>query len=804
MNLIDMFKNYFKIAFRNLWSKKAYSILNTLGLAVGMTSGLLIFLFISYHLSTDRHHQKFDRIFRIVVDLHLEDGSVETYPEAPLPMAKVLREGFSQVEQAASLKTLRELTVSIPTIENGTFQRFLELNTAAFIESEWFEIFDYQWLKGNPKTCLREPNTVVITETWAKKYFGNEEPIGKVLDLNHLTKVKVTGIVADPPRTTNNDVQLFLSMKTLPHLIPDQNLNDWWALNSTDRVYLTLKDPSSAAQVAQTFPALAQKHYGKDTSVFQFHIQPLSEVHFDIKRMGGAPIQRSLLWSLGWIGAFLILIACLNFINLSTAQSLSRAKEIGIRKTLGSTQWQVMRQFLLETTLIVVGATGLALILIFLLLPMFNQWLGLHLSFTFNTFSVLFLLLLLIVIIALAGGYPAFTMSGFSPWQALKGKGVVPKRGGFSLRQSMIVVQFAICQALIIGTLVVTRQMKYVEQSDLGFEKDNILVVNLPDPSPTAFTAFKNSLLQYPEIQAVSAAYRPPSASVMNGGSFKFDNRAQWEAFPIRERLGDSDFLKTYGLKLVAGRNVAPSDTIREYVVNETLLKKLNIKDPNDILGHKIETYLSPVAVPVVGVVKDFHLRSLREQIEPCVISTQADRYRKVGIRIAAASPSKTLDHVRQIWQKVYPNEVFSYEYLDEQLAKFYETEQLTVRLASVFSTIAILIGCLGLYGLVLFMVARRTKEIGVRKVLGASVASIVRLLSIDFLKPILVAIVLATPAAWYIMNQWLADFVYHIEVDWLIPSSAGLLTVVIAFLTLSFRSTKAALSDPVEALKVE
>lgn len=804
MNLIDMLKNYFKIAFRNLWSKKAYTLINTLGLAVGMTSGLLIFLFISYHLSTDRHHQKFDRIFRIVVDLHLEDGSVETYPEAPLPMAKTLREGFSQVEQAASLKTLRELTVSIPTIVNGTSQRFLELNTAAFIESEWFEIFDYQWLKGNPKTSLHEPNTVVLTETWAKKYFGNEDPIGKVLDLNHLTKVKVTGIVADPPRTTNNDVQLFLSMKTLPHLIPDQNLNDWWSLNSTDRVYLTLKTPSLAAQVAAAFPALAQKHYGKDASVFQFHIQPLADVHFDVKRMGGTLIQRSLLWSLGWIAAFLILIACLNFINLATAQSLSRVKEIGIRKTLGSTQGQVMCQFLLETTLIVVGATGLALILIFLLLPMFNQWLGLHLSFTFNTSSALFLLLLLIIIIALAGGYPAFTMSGLSPWQALKGKGGLPKRGGFSLRQSMIVVQFAICQALIIGTLVVTRQIKYVEQSDLGFEKDNILVVNLPDPSPTALTAFKNSLLQYPEIQAVSAAYRPPSASVMNGGSFKFDNRAQWEAFPIRERLGDADFLKTYGLKLVAGRNVAPSDTIREYVVNEALLKKLNIKDPNDILGHKIETYLSPVAAPVVGVVRDFHLRSLHEQIEPCVISTQTARYRKVGIRIAAASPSKTLDHVHQIWQKVYPNEVFSYEYLDEQLAKFYETEQLTVRLASVFSTIAILIGCLGLYGLVLFMVARRTKEIGVRKVLGASVASIVKLLSFDFLKPILVAIVLATPAAWYLMNQWLADFVYHIEVDWLIPTSAGLLTVVIAFLTLSFRSTKAALSDPVEALKVE
>ena len=799
-----MLKNYLTIALRNLRHYRTYTALNVLGLTIGMAGGILIFLFVSYHLSTDRHHKKFDRIFRIVVDLHLEDGSVETYPEAPLPMAKALREGFSQVEQAASLKTLRELTVSLPSSKNGMSQRFLEQNTGALVESEWFNLFDYQWLEGSSKTSLREPNTVVLTETWAKKYFGTEEPIGKVLDLNHLTKVKVTGVLADPPRTTNNDVQLFISMGTFSHLLPDQNQNDWWALNSTDRVYLTLKEPSSANQLARAFPALSQKHYGNDASVFQFHIQPLSEVHFDVKRTGGVLIQRSLLWSLGWIGVFLVLIACLNFINLATAQSLSRAKEIGIRKTLGSTKWQVMRQFLLETTLIVATAAVGALLLVVLVLPFVNQWLGLNLEFILNAQATLFLTVLLVGIIGLAGGYPAFMMSGFSPWQALKGKGVLPKRGGFSLRQSMIVVQFAICQALIIGTMVVMRQMKYVEQSDLGFKKDNVLVINLPDPSSTTLTAFKNALLQYPEIQSVSAAYRPPSASVMNGGSFKFDNRTQWEAFPIRERLGDADYLKTYGLQLVAGRNVAASDTIREYVVNEALLKKLNIKDPNDILGHKIETYLSPVAAPVVGVVKNFHLRSLREQIEPCVISTQTARYRKVGVRITAISSSRTLDYVRQNWQKIYPNEVFSYEYLDAQLAKFYETEQLTVRLAGVFSVVAILIGCLGLYGLVLFVVALRTKEIGVRKVLGASVASIVRLLSIDFFKPILVAILLATPAAWYLMNQWLADFAYRIEVDWQTPTLAGLLTVAIAFLTLSFRSTKAALSDPVEALKVE
>lgn len=796
-----MLKSYLTIALRNLRHHQAYTALNVLGLSVAMAGGTLIFLFISYHLSTDRHHGRFNRIFRVVVDLHLDDGSVETYPEAPLPMAKALREGFAQVEQAASLKTLRELTVSLPTTESAPPQRFLELNTGALIEPEWFEVFDYQWLKGNPATALREPNTVVLTESWAKKYFGNTDPIGKVLDLNHLTKVKVTGMLADPPRTTNNDVQLFISMNTFSHLLPDQNLNDWWALNSTDRVYFTLKNSQSAAQLAATFPALAQKHYGKDASIFQFHLQPLGDVHFDVKRTGGALIQRSLLWSLAWVGVFLVLIACANFINLATAQSLGRAKEIGIRKTLGSTQGQVMCQFLLETTLIVATSALIAAGLVLLLLPMFNQWLGLSLTLSLDIRSWAWLLLLLLGIVGLAGGYPAFMMSGFSPWQALKGK---TSQLRISLRQSMIVTQFAICQALIIGTLVVVRQMKYVEQSDLGFHKEHVLIVNLPDSSPTTLNAFKNSLLRYPGIQSVSASYRPPSASVMNGGSFKIDGKSTWEAYPVRERLGDADYLKTYGLQLVAGRNVTPSDTIREYLVNETFLKKLAVKNPNEVLGRKLETYLSPVAVPIVGVVKDFHLRSLREQIEPCVISTQTNRYRKVGIRMTASSSSKTLEHIRQTWQKIYPNDVFSYEYLDEQLAKFYETEQLTVRLAGIFSFVAILIGCLGLYGLVLFVVTRRTKEIGVRKVLGASVPSLIRLLSIDFLKPILVAIVLATPAAWYVMSEWLSDFVYHIEIDWLTLAGAGLLTVTIALLTLSVRSTKAALANPIEALKVE
>ncbi|MFN8348357.1 MAG: FtsX-like permease family protein [Spirosomataceae bacterium] len=799
-----MLKNYLTIALRNLRAKPTYTTLNIIGLSVGMASGLLIFLFISYHLRTDRHHPKFDRIYRAVVDLHLEDGSVEYYPEAPLPMAKAFRSDYSQIEQAAYLKMNRELTVGVPFPGQSVVTRFLEMNTTALVEGELFDILDYQWLQGNPKTALRAPNTVAITQSLAKKYFGNLDPMGRTLHLNNLTEAKITGVLADPSKNTNTDIQLFISITTLPRLIPDFNVDDWGWLNSTDRVYFTLKNPLSAPQLEAALPALSKKHFGENASVFQFHVQPLANVHFDVRRIGGSPtIRLSLLWSLGAIGLFLILIACINFINMTTAQALNRSKEIGIRKTLGSSKPQVMIQFLLETALIVSAAAVLALLLTLISIPIFNQWLSGDSVFQFNTQAIVFWLLLIGIVTLLAGGYPAFVLSGFSPWAALKGQ--LTKSGqSLSLRKLLIVFQLGICQALLVGTLVVSHQVRYLHESDLGFTKDNVIVVNLPDPSKTAFEAFRNDLRAFPSIKSVSASYRPPAAAVMNGGSFKFGGKSTWETFPIRERPADSEYLETYGLHLAAGRNITPSDTIREYLVNEALLKKLNIKDPQHILGRKMETYLSPVALPIVGVIKDFHLRSFHEAIQPCFITTQADRYKKVGIKITGQNPKQTLKFIEQSWQKRYPNEVFMYEYFNDQLAKFYETETLVFQLSIIFAGIAILISGLGLYGLVLFTMTQRTKEIGIRKVLGASVTSILALLSKDFLQLIAIAILIASPLAWYAMNQWLQDFAYHIQIEWWMIALAGALATVIALTTVSFQSIKAALMNPVKSLKIE
>ncbi len=666
-----------------------------------------------------------------------------------------------------------------------------------------FQILDYEWLRGTPGTALRAPNSVVLTQSWATRYFGNTDPVGQVMELNHTVKATVTGVVADPVHPTDTNIGLFISMPTLRQLDPEYNVNDWYWLNSTNRLYFSLKDdsPATADQLEAALPALSKKHFGKDAAIFQFHSQPLAEVHFDVQRVGGV-IRMSMLGSLGLIGVFLVLIACINFINLATAQAFRRSKEVGIRKTLGSSRFQVAGQFLLETSLLVLAATVLSVLLAFLSLPLFSHWIHLPLSLR-PTFPLLaFVGSAMLSMILLAGGYPAFVMSGFSPWASLRGR--LTAAGGYSVRRGLVVLQFVVCQALLVGSLVVMRQMQFIRQTDLGFQQDQIVVVNLPYSEKESWPSFKSELSQYADIASVTLQYRPPAASVMNGGSFKFGSNPEWEKFPIRERLADADYLNTYDLELLAGRNIVKSDSIREYVINETLLHQLGFRNPQEILGQRMQYYLSEVPLPIVGVVKDFHLKSLHEAIAPCFIASFPGMYRQAGIRISGSSSAQALAHIRGVWQKLYPNDVFEYEFLTDQLAHFYETETTVSHLVNVFTLMAIVICGLGLYGLVALSVVQRTKEIGIRKVLGATVTSIVALLSKDFLKLVLLAIVIASPIAWYAMNAWLADFAYKIDVSWGYFALAGGLAVGIALLTVSFQSVKAALMNPVKSLRSE
>ena len=800
-----MFKNYLKIAWRNLYSQRTYTLLNIIGLAVSMTGGLLIFLFLRHHLSTDRHHTNFDRIIRIDTDLYLDDGSIEYNAEAPPPMAAVLRARYPQVAQAAFMLGMRDITISAHRPAQLVPTRFLEHGGIGFVEPEWFDVLTYHWLKGDAVTALTAPNRAVLTESWARRYFGTIDALGQQLTLDNKAIVTVAGIVADPPGPTDVKLGLLVSLSTIRQLIPAIDLNDWSMLNSANRLYARLKNPEALSSLQRAMPALSKQQYGEMAHIYRFVAQPLADLHFDVARDPAQASRPSLLWTLGVVGALLIMAACINFINLATAQALRRSKEVGIRKTLGSSRRQLVAQFLLETSLIMVVATCLALLLVTALLPVFNDWVQVTLSLHPNWLMAGFVGLLLIGTIVLAGGYPAAVLSGYSPILALRGTLVRNSTShGFAVRKVLIVVQFVVCQLLIVGVLVVANQVQYIQQANLGFSKDNVVMLTLPYGQNAKHRAFKQKLSSYAGIQSVSLSVLPPSSARGYGGSFKFDGRADWEKFPVMDRLADTDYVKTYELKLLAGRNITPGDTIRDYMINETMLHKLGFSNPQQALGKKLQYYLSPIPLPIVGVVTDFHQKSLRDEIGPCIIASYADWYRQAGIRIAGNDLTQTVQRIRQTWQQIFPDEVFEYQFLDEQVARFYETETLTARLINAFTGIAILICCLGLYGLVTFTVGQRTKEIGIRKVLGASVSSVVALLSKDFVKLVLVAIVIASPLAWYAMNWWLQGFVYKTEIDWWVFALAGLLAVGIALLTVSFQSIKAALENPVKSLRSE
>ena len=699
---------------------------------------------------------------------------------------------------------LRELNVSVKQAGAAAPRRFYEHRGIGLVEPEWFAIMDYTWLQGDPKTALRAPNSVVLTQSWAKRYFGEANPIGRTLTLNNTDRRDRNGPAG---RTTHHNRH-----RSGAVYIPGDAQNAGPCLRHDGLGLAQQHQPGvchatepryCSGQSSGRFLHWRKKHYGVDASVFRFHLQPMREFHFDVAR-GGTTIRASLLWSLGVVGLLLIVAACINFINLATVQALRRSKEVGIRKTLGSSRWQLIRQFLLETSLIIGVATGFALLLVLVALPLFNNWVQLDLALRLDGLTIAFIGLMLIVVILLAGGYPAAVLSGFSPGLALRGALTITSAGGFTVRRVLVVTQFVVCQVLILGALIVANQIRYIQRTDLGFRKDNVLIVDLPYGQKAKHDAFKQQLSSYADVQSVSLSHRSPASTLQFGGFFKFNGSTEWSKFPIRDRLADADYLNTYSLKLLAGRNIIPGDTIHEYLINETLLHKLGFQNPQQVLGKTVQHYLSSVPLPIVGVIQDFHQKSLREPIEPCIIASRADWYRQAGIRISGNDPAQTVQRIRQTWQQLFPDEVFEYQFMDEQLAKLYETETLTARLINVFTGIAILICCLGLYGLVSHVVVQRTKEIGIRKVLGASVTSIVALLSKDFLKLVFLAIVIASPIAWYAMNRWLQDFAYRIDIEWWVFALAGLLAVGIALLTVSFQSIKAALMNPVKSLRSE
>ena len=819
-----MFKNYFKTAFRSLIRNRNYTIINIAGLAVGIAVCMMIFIIIQFQISFDNFHSKKDRIYRVLTESQHADARNITYAKnVPFPMPANLKTAFPQLEQLAPVYASHNDQLQVLD-DNGTpVKNFKEQSGVFYTSPSFFNMFNFPLLAGSYES-LKDPNNVLLTKEIAENYFGDwKTAIGKTIKITGYysmgaglfqfpaAALKVSGILATIP--ANTDFQLKLVVAWGTDFTGDKQYGfaqPQWNQSAPDfGCYVLLPPNISVDNFNQQLSAFAQKMATEDNKD-NYILQPLSAVHYDAAagNYSNKIISHELINVLWLIAAFILLIACVNFINLSTAQAVNRAKEIGVRKVLGSNKSQLRSQFIVETFLIVTIAVVLAAVITFLALPYVNQLLELSLSFNIltNPSVILFLLAVTIVVTALAGFYPSIVLSRFNPVTALKSKLTANTTKGISLRRGLVVFQFIIAQALIIGTLIIVQQMNYFMDRPLGFDKDAIVNVPFrPDSTGVKLTDYLKQQLLSNGVQAVSFNSNTPVEDDNNMfTTFKFDNSIKDEDFQAITKFADNDYVPTYKLQLVAGRNLQPSGWTREFLVNESFVKSLGLKKPEDIIGKEVSMMNGLIKCPVVGVLKDFNDRSLRQNLAPLLIATNSTMYREASIKLSTTNMATTMQSIKKIWEQTFPNYVYEYRFLDDKIASFYKQENQLAQLYKIFAAIAIFLSCLGLYGLASFMAVQRIKEVGIRKVLGATTGNIVYLFSKEFIMLIAIAFVIATPLAWYYMHQWLQDYVYRINISWWLFAAGGLGALIIALATISFQAIKAAVANPVKSLRRE
>jgi ABC-type antimicrobial peptide transport system permease subunit len=798
-----MFKNQLKLAWRNLRKNKSYTLINILGLSSGIACAILIFTLVSYQLSFDRFHPDAGRVYRVVTIFHQE--STEYQSGVPQPLGKAFLNDYSYAEAAARVCVYNSALISLPYEKE--VKKFEEDDGVAYADPGFFDIFRFPLLKGASSPVLTEPNTALITQQLATKYFGSEQPVGKTIRYNNKWDFRITGVLQNIPNNTDRRQEIYLSYVNLKD--QDAKLasdSSWGQVRSGMNFFIRLKPGIPPALVDGQFHALIKKYDPDDLTSTTFQLEPLTDIHFNTDFDGS--VSRSFLWAFSLIGAFLIITACVNFINLATARALNRAKEVGIRKVMGSLRGQLFWQFIFETALLVLFAFLLACALAALVLPAMNQLLRTRMTITAFTdpATLVFLLLLVIGVIFLAGSYPALILSNFRPIVALKGKLSQRHIGGFPLRRILVVTQFTISQMLIIGVIVIAGQMHYSETTDLGFKKDGIVLLPVPQPDPVKMATLSARLAAVPGTEKITLCSAAPASSSNNHSSFTYDNRPKEEPWDANMKYADAQYVPAYGLALVAGRNIFANDTNREVLVNEAFLRSIHLRNPSDVLGKQLTLNTGNLQwkPSIVGVVKDFHNYSMHAKIDPVVISPRPEMYRYCSVRVGIGELRPALAAYEKIWNETYPEYVYSAQFLDERIARFYRQDTTTLRLVGIFSAIAILISCLGLYGLVSFMALQKTKEIGVRKVLGAGIESILWLFGKEFSRLLLIAFLIAAPVAGLVMAHWLQSFEYRIALSWTIFALAIGSTFAIAMLTVAWRSVRAALANPVKSLRSE
>ena len=693
-----------------------------------------------YELSYDTFQPDYKQIYHVVTQ-DKNSGDVSYTPGIPFPALAALRLDFPQITTGALLANYgSQVTVLGKNASNAApGKKFIEQTGFFFCDPQFFKVFNYEWLAGSPAD-LKEPNVTVLTQKTAEKYFGDwKKAAGQFLKLDNAITVKVTGIIKDPPANTDFPLGIVTSFETVKSN-PGVYFysKEWGATTSNFQLFMLLPQNISQNKVNSQLVAFSKKNYASDKRSVRLHfLQPLGDIHFDQRfgNFGDHVTSKSTLWTLSLIGLFIIIMACINFINLSTAQAVGRSKEIGIRKVLGSYRWQLFGQVMGETVIIVIISILLAIGMATLCLPFIKHIASIQQSLNFfNWQTILFIFILVILVTIFAGLYPAIILSGFNPALALKNKITSATVGGISVRRGLVITQFAISQILIIGTIIAVTQMNFVRNADLGFSKDALLIINANTDSvaQSRQESYKQNLLQIPGVQSVSFSSDVPSSDNNSATNFGFDHKPE-PNFNLYTKFGDEDYFKTFGLQLLAGRSFGKADTINEVVVNETLVKKLGIKSANDMVGKEIMFGGAGHWKTIVGVVKDFKTNSLKEGIKPLAIAERRSYYQVTAVKFKSTNIQKTKAAVEDAWNQSYPEYAFTSAYMDENIAEFYKQDEQLSLLYKIFAGIAIFISCLGLYGLVTFMAIQRTKEIGIRKVLGASVQNIIYLFSKEF-----------------------------------------------------------------------
>ena len=808
-----MIKNYFKIALRNLWKHKGFTVINIIGLAIGLACFIIIAMYVTDELSYDRYNEKADRIYRVDANLKFGGNELKLAVSSD-PMGATLKRDYPQVEEYT-----RVYGSSGPKlIKKGN--EFINEERVCNADSTFFNVFTLPAIAGDTKTALNEPNTVVVTESTAKKYFGTVDVMGKIVEADK-TPYKITAVIKDIPHNSHFNFDFIFSMDNV-----DYQFGNYLSMNF--HTFIVLKKGSNYKEFDKNFTQVIDKYilpqakqfmqiksmdeFAKAGNKMEFYLMPLTSIHLHSDRFPelGTNGNIQYVYIFSAVALFILLIACINFMNLSTARSAGRAKEVGIRKVLGTERKDLIGQFLTESTLMAVISFVIAIVFAWLALPLFNNIAAktLSISSLLNIRILPFLIILPFIVGVIAGSYPAFFLSKFTPVTVLKGK----INSGFKrsiLRSGLVVFQFSSSIILIIGTFVVFKQLSFIQTTNLGFNKDQVLIINGVNTLGNNATSFKNEVLGMPGVSSGTLSAFLPVASSRSDNSYSKDPKMDPQnALSAQTWVVDYDYLKTMGMHIAKGRYF-----MKEYgsdstaiILNETAAKVLGYADP---IGEKIYTNFQTatsndlIGYTIVGVVKDFHFESLRQNIYPLVMRLGSSNF-LASFKVDTKNIQPLVQQIERKWKTMAPGMAFSYRFMDEAFDNMYRAEQRVGEVAITFAVLAILIACLGLFGLATFMAEQRTKEIGVRKVLGASVTAIVSMLSKDFLRLVLISFVIAVPVAWWGMHKWLQDFAFRINIGWWIFIGAGLIALLIALFTVSFQAIKAAVANPVKSLRTE